>query len=57
MINDQKLPLPARFIKLPVAGCRAGDLAHQDLNLPDKEQKLSRSQGHMLYIKGSFQRV
>lgn len=56
VINAQKLPLPARFIKLPVAGCRARDLAHQELNLPDKEQKLSPSQGHMLHIKGDYQR-
>lgn len=45
VINARKFPAPARFIKLPVAGCRARDLAHQELNLPDKAQKRSRSQG------------
>lgn len=45
VINAQKLPLPAQFIKCPAAGCRARDLAHQELNLPDKEQPLSLSQG------------
>lgn len=31
-------PSPAPSINLPVAPCTARDLAHQELNLPDKEQ-------------------
>lgn len=40
-----ELPPPARSIRLPVAGCVARDLAHQELKLPDKAQKCSLSQG------------
>lgn len=40
-------PTPSPIHQAPMAGCRARDLAHQELNLPDKEQKLSLSQGHM----------
>lgn len=55
VINAQRLPDPARSIRLPVAGGRAGDLGQRprppERHLPDRGQK--RRDAHP--IKGSYQ--